>query len=183
MTKRLIAIAGMLLAFSPVSLAQGSSKNMEAELEKQFKKMKADPRYSKAFDDDGDAPKRFPDARKFGVPLAVPANESQTATLLKNLYTAYKTKMPLAAIAAAENIAKTLNNDAEKLGVAAVSGWYNGAQGPAVLLALQASIQKPSDPLILNNLSAMLNMGGASYHALPLLQSLVKNYPENPDGA
>ncbi len=88
--------------------------------------------------------------------------------------------MPIGAIQAAQKASEALGGNADKLGVAGLSAWYNGAQEQGMLLLLQAGTKKPEDPLLLNNIGALLNAGGAARHALPVLHTLAGRYPDNP---
>ena len=170
---------GQAIAQKPLS--EKELEKMAADAEKMAEKVMKDPRYKKAMaaeglgDDYGEEkPQRFPTTNKAmmaSVP-SQPMNKGAMSSYLSNLYTAYKTKMPVGAVQAAQQAGIKLGNDPEKLGVAAVSNWYNGAPKEAILMAITASMKNPDNKLLLNNLGALLNMGGAPYHALPILKNL-----------
>jgi tetratricopeptide (TPR) repeat protein len=137
---------------------------------------------SRTFADDDDRNEVFPIPNKamLATVPAEPMNKGVMSGYLSNLYTAYKTKVPVAAVAAAQQAGIKLGNDPDKLGVAAVTNWYSGAPHEAILMAITASMKKPEDKLLLNNLGALLNLGGAHYHALPIFRTLVHTFPDNP---
>ena len=172
-------------AFAQENMSEKELEELIRRAEKMAEKAKLDPRMKKAMEEEEEAenkPKKFP-ARNNAVLAALPAkpmNNGSMSSYLQNLYTAYKTKMPIGAIQAAQKATETLGGNADKMGVAGVSAWYNGAREEGILMLLQAGAKKPEDPLLLNNLGALLNAGGAARHALPVLQTLVNRYPENP---
>jgi len=165
-------------------MSQKELEKMAAQAEQMAEKVMKDPRYKKAMAeaDEEVTTTSFPVKNKAlmatvpNQPLSKPA----LSTYLNNLYTAYKTKVPVSAVNAAQQAGIKLGNDPDKLGIAAVSSWYNGAPKEAVLMAINASMKKPEDKLLLNNLAALLNMGGAPYHSLPILKTLVSELPDNP---
>jgi tetratricopeptide (TPR) repeat protein len=178
----------MFLFNHAIAQKQFSEKELE-KMAADAEKMTKDPRYKKAMADAGvdtdideDAPERFPTTNKTlmaSVP-SQPMNKGAMSSYLSNLYTAYKTKMPIGAVQAAQQAGIKLGNDPDKLGVAAVTNWYNGAPKEAILMAITASMKNPDNKMLLNNLGALLNMGGAPYHALPILKTLVSEFPNNP---
>jgi tetratricopeptide (TPR) repeat protein len=177
----------LFLISNVLAQKQLSEKELE-QMAAQAEKMMNDPRYKKAMaeagnnDSDEEEPERFPTpnpARMATVP-SQPMNKGVMSSYLSNLYTAYKTKIPIAAVQAAQQAGIKLGNDPDKLGVAAVSNWYNGAPKEAILMSIMASMKNPENKMLLNNLGALLNMGGAPYHALPILKTLVSEFPNNP---
>jgi len=181
----LLFLAGNVLA---QKLSEKDLEKMAAEAEKMAEKVMKDPRYKKAMadagvdEDDDEAPERFPAKNKamMATVPSQPMNKGVMSSYLSNLYTAYKTKMPIGAVQAAQQAGIKLGNDPDKLGVAAVTNWYNGAPKEAILMAITASMKNPDNKILLNNLGALLNMGGAPYHALPILKTLVSEFPNNP---
>lgn len=181
-------LALVLLTGSTIAQENMSEKELEEMIrraEKMAERAKSDPRMKKAMEEaeeEENRPKRFP-ARDNAALAAVPAkpmNNGSMSGYLQNLYTAYKTKMPIGAIQAAQKASEALGGNADKLGVAGLSAWYNGAQEQGILLLLQAGVKKPEDVLLLNNIGALLNAGGAARHALPVLHTLAGRYPDNP---
>ena len=174
---------GLLYIFCLIMGASSHAQKLSAETEALARQIMSDPAFSKAMEnEDDEIKKNFPLPNKTALSAlpATPANEGQMSGYLKKLYTAYKTNLPIGAVDAVQASMKLLGQDGDKLSITSMSSWYNGSQAEATLMALQAGIQKPGDPLILNNLGAMLHMAGASYHALPVLRSLYNRFPENP---
>ncbi|MGN6417887.1 MAG: tetratricopeptide repeat protein [Pseudobacter sp.] len=186
--KYFVLLAMVLLTGSTFAQENMSEKELEEMIrraEKMAEKVQADPRMKKMMEEEEAEerkPKKFP-ARNPALMASLsakPMNSAGMSSYLQNLYTAYKTKMPLSAVQAAQKAAQTLGGDADKLGISGLAYWCNGSQHEAVLMMLQAGIKKPEDPLLLNNLGALLNLGGAARHALPVLRTLASRYPENP---
>jgi tetratricopeptide (TPR) repeat protein len=185
--KKYLLVTLLFFSYTSWSQTRLSDKDLErmiANAEKMANSVMKDPRYKKAMEEEGQGdelqgfPKRNPEllASIPAKPLAKPALSSY----VKNLYTAYKTKLPVAAVSHLQQVEVKTGGDPDKLAAAAISNWYNGGPKEAILMALSASVKNPDDKLLLNNLSAMLNMGGASQHAIPILRTLVSEYPENP---
>lgn len=185
--KFLTVLAMVLLTGSAFAQENMSEKELEAlirKAEKMAEKVKSDPRMKQAMqeEEEENKPKRFP-ARDNIALAAIPAkpmSDGSMSAYLRNLYTAYKTKVPVGAIQAMQKATDAFGGDADKMGIAGLSAWYNGAEEAGVLMLMQAGIKKPEDPLLINNLGALLNASGAARHALPLLHTLVSRYPENP---
>lgn len=185
---RTLFLLPLLFLLSNVLAQKQLSEKDLKQLSAQAEKMMKDPRYKKAMAEAGnndvnnEALERFPSpspARMATVP-SQPMSKGVMSSYLSNLYTAYKTKVPVAAVQAAQQAGIKLGNDPEKLGVAAVTNWYNGAPKEAILMSIAASMKNPDNKMLLNNLGALLNMGGAPYHALPILKTLVSEFPNNP---
>ncbi|WP_127130539.1 tetratricopeptide repeat protein [Pseudoflavitalea rhizosphaerae] len=172
-------------AFAQENMSEKELEELIRRAEKMAEKAKSGPGMKKAMEEEVKAenkPKKFPtrDNAALAALPAKPMSNGNMSSYLQNLYTAYKTKMPVGAIQAAQKATEALGEDADKMGVAGVSAWYNGAPEQGILLLLQAGAKKPEDPLLLNNLGALLNAGGAARHALPVLHTLVSRFPENP---
>lgn len=67
----------------------------------------------------------------------------------------------------------------EATGNAAVGIWISGQMETAVCIIGKASADNASDADLLSNFAAMLSMGGAPHKAIPVLEYLVKQYPDN----
>ncbi|ATP56929.1 hypothetical protein CPT03_10775 [Pedobacter ginsengisoli] len=74
---------------------------------------------------------------------------------------------------------KTNKYDAMAIGNAAVGYWSSGQLELAVYLIGRACADNGSDADMLSNFAAMLSMGGAPHRAIPLLEYLNKQYPDN----
>jgi hypothetical protein len=74
---------------------------------------------------------------------------------------------------------KTNKYTTEATGNEAVGFWMIGRPDIAVYIMGRACSDNASDPDLLSNFAAMLSMGGAPHRALPLLEYLNKQYPDN----
>lgn len=74
---------------------------------------------------------------------------------------------------------KSNKYDAATIGNAAVGYWSSGQLEIAVYLISCACSDNASDADMLSNFAAMLSMGGAPHRAIPLLDYLNKQYPDN----
>lgn len=176
-----------LLSGSAYAQEEMSEKQLEElirKAEKMADKARKDPRFKQAMAEEieeENRPKRFPakDNTLFANLSPTPMTNNGLSGYLQKLYTAYKTKLPVGAVDAAQKASAALNGNADKMGIAGIAAWYNGAKSEGLLLLLQAGAKKPEDGLLLNNVSALLNIGGAPRHSLPVLRTLVQRYPEN----
>ncbi|MBS1563146.1 MAG: hypothetical protein JST39_02105, partial [Bacteroidetes bacterium] len=69
--------------------------------------------------------------------------------------------------------------DAVTIGNAAIGYWANGNLEVAVYMISRACADNASDADMLSNYAAMLSMGGAPHRAIPLLEYLNRQYPDN----
>eukprot|EP01012_Entosiphon_sulcatum_P021934 TRINITY_DN26806_c0_g1_i1.p1 TRINITY_DN26806_c0_g1~~TRINITY_DN26806_c0_g1_i1.p1 ORF type:complete len:562 (+),score=62.82 TRINITY_DN26806_c0_g1_i1:1400-3085(+) len=69
--------------------------------------------------------------------------------------------------------------DAAAIGNAAVGYWSTGQLEVAVYLMSRACADNGTDADMMSNFAAMLSMGGAPHRAIPLLDYLSKQYPDN----
>ena len=171
-------------AFAQQQMSEKQIQELIRKAEKMAERTKADPRFKQAMAEEleeENRPKRFPakDKSLWANLSPTPMTSNGLSGYLQKLYTAYKTKLPLSAVDAAQKAGAALNENADKMGIAGIAAWYNGAKSEGLLLLLQAGSKKPEDALLLNNVSALLNIGGAARHALPVLRTLVQRYPEN----
>ncbi len=67
----------------------------------------------------------------------------------------------------------------EEIGNVALGYWINGDLEPAVFLMSKACSNNSADDDMLSNYAAMLSMGGAPHRAIPVLEYLLKKYPDN----
>lgn len=74
---------------------------------------------------------------------------------------------------------KNNQSDAQMMGNEAIGFWTMGYPAIAVYIAGKASAEDADDDDLLSNFAAMLSMTGAPHKAIPLLEYLVKRYPEN----
>jgi tetratricopeptide (TPR) repeat protein len=95
---------------------------------------------------------------------------------LNELYAQLSKKMPPGIASSVEAMATRYNNDASKMGAAAVAGWYTNYREESLLLIVKAAANNPDNGLLLNNCAAMLNMGGIEQKSIPLLKYLLQSY-------
>ncbi|MES2427872.1 MAG: hypothetical protein V4560_12915 [Bacteroidota bacterium] len=74
---------------------------------------------------------------------------------------------------------KTNKYKAEIIGNEAVGFWTIGSPEIAVYIMGRACADNTYDADLLSNFAAMLSMGGAPHRAIPLLEYLAKQYPDN----
>lgn len=67
----------------------------------------------------------------------------------------------------------------EAIGNAAVGIWITEQMETAVCIMAKTSADNATDTDLLSNFAAMLSMGGAPHKAIPVLEYLVKLYPDN----
>ncbi len=128
---------------------------------------------------DEDIPK-FP---KFNPAVieALPKINSQTAltSYITELHIRFLKKINPELIASFKEIQSQLENDPEKMASAALSAWYSQAPSQSILLITKAAMQSKASDLTMNNLGAILNMGGLELRAIPILTYLVNQFPNN----
>ena len=106
--------------------------------------------------------------------------KAELVAYCSDLYKQLAGKISPAKVKAVNDVIAKPGSNSYKNNLIAVSAWYNGAVEEAILLATKAAAQNPDDDVILNNLSAMLNMGGLEQKAIPILKTLLQKYPDNP---
>lgn len=74
---------------------------------------------------------------------------------------------------------KSNKYNATAIGNAALGYWVNGNLEIAVYMTGRSCAESVSDADLLSNFAAMLSMGGAPHRAIPLLEYLNKQYPDN----
>ncbi len=67
----------------------------------------------------------------------------------------------------------------QAIGNAAVGIWISGQLETAMCIMGKACADNATDADLLSNFAAMLSMGGATHKAIPVLEYLVKQYPDN----
>lgn len=105
--------------------------------------------------------------------------KAELVSFLNDLYTRLSKKMPSAIHSSVQSIAAKYNNDGNKMGDAAVAGWYRDYREEALLLIIKAAANNPGDGLLLNNCAAILNMSGIEQKAIPVLKYVLQSYPGN----
>lgn len=105
--------------------------------------------------------------------------KNELVSFLNDLYTQLSKKLTPGVAASVQSIAAKYNNDGNKMGDAAVMGWYTNCREEALLLIIKAAINRPDDGILLNNCAAILNMSGIEQKAIPLLKYVLQSYPTN----
>lgn len=125
---------------------------------------------------------QFPEKNKLLL-ASIPKNiftQAELVSYCNVLYKQLSAKIDPAKIKAVNAGLITLGENAYKLNLAAVASWYNGAPEEALLMAIKGVTLDPGYDVLLNNVAAMLNLGGLEYKAIPILKILLEKYPDNP---
>jgi hypothetical protein len=179
---------------------QGMSDADMKKLQEQMKELDKLPNGAEMKKMAQEAMNRIEQGQKSGMMTATAAssgfpkpNTAVLATIPKKTFTAAELKEYVAAIyqkilekssdGEKKEIAQMIEKYKDKLTLhqLAVYGWYF-AKSPmeAVALMAQACLKDMSDGLMLNNLSALLILGGAPEKAVPILRYLVSKHPQDP---
>ncbi|MES1222787.1 MAG: hypothetical protein ABUT20_45265, partial [Bacteroidota bacterium] len=112
---------------------------------------------------------------------ALPKINSQTGltSYIADLHNHFIKKINPELVASFKLIQSQLENDPEKMASAALSAWYSQAPSQSILLITKAAMQSKASGLTMNNLGAILNMGGLELRAIPILTYLVNQFPNN----
>jgi tetratricopeptide (TPR) repeat protein len=106
-------------------------------------------------------------------------SKTEMVSFLNDLYSQLSKKLAPAIGVSVQSIAAKYNNDGNRMGDAAVSGWYSNYQEEALLLIIKAAITTPDNNLLMNNCAALLNMSGIEQKAIPVLKYLLQSAPDN----
>ena len=98
---------------------------------------------------------------------------------LNDIYSQLSKKLPGGITSSVQSIAAKYNNDGNKMGDAAVTGWYTNYREESLLLIIKAAANNPDNGLLLNNCAAILNMSGIEQKAIPILKYILQTYPES----
>lgn len=191
MVHRFTILFLLFLLFQTISIPVNAQTDAEAE--KLMKKAQSiidnnksndDDIYTTGFEDvdEEELLLKIP-PKKARVLSAIPKktlSKSELAAYILDLKNQLLKKIDPSRVQASKSALQTLGSQVDKIQIEAISTWYNGLQQEAMLLLLEATIKDPDDPLLLNNLAAFLNMGGAPQKAIPILQNLLLSFPENP---
>ncbi len=105
--------------------------------------------------------------------------KTELVIFLDDLYTQLSKKMPAGVASSVQSMVAQYKNDGNKMGDAAVFGWYTSHKEEAILLIIKAAALKPDNGLLLNNCAALLNMSGIEQKAIPILKYVLQSYPNN----
>ncbi len=98
---------------------------------------------------------------------------------LNEVYARLSKKMLPRINSSAQSLAAKYNNDGNKMGDAAVIGWYTNYREESLLLIIKAAAINPDNGVLLNNCAALLNMSGIEQAAIPVLKYIIQSYPGN----
>jgi Tfp pilus assembly protein PilF len=128
---------------------------------------------------DDDIPK-FPKFNPAEIESLPKINSKAALTsYVTELHTRFLKKINPELIASFKQIQSQLENDPEKMASAALAAWYSEAPSQSILLITKAAMQSKASDLTMNNLGAILNMGGLESRAIPILNYLVGQFPDN----
>src|ERR1035437_3708606 len=86
--------------------------------------------------------------------------KAELVSFLNDTYSQLSKKLPAGISSSVQSIAAKYNNDGNKMGNAAVAGWYTDYREEPLLLIIKAAANSPDNGLLLNNCAAILHMGG-----------------------
>jgi tetratricopeptide (TPR) repeat protein len=180
--------AGLTFSFLIVlSVSYAQKVPSKAELDKLMKqvndmaeKAKKDPRMA-AFTEQANEAIPFGQKNKKAIAALSdhPLTGPEIKSFLNNIKTEVLKKVGASAKESVKKAAVSFGDNVEKLDAAAVMAWYNSSPQQALLLSLEAGVQNTSNLLALNNLAAILNLGGVPYKAVPILKTIVQEVPQN----
>src|SRR5450759_3580036 len=101
----------------------------------------------------------------------------ELVSFLNDIYSQLSKKVPAGISSSVQSIAAKYNNDGNKMGDAAIVGWYTNYWEESLLLIIKAAANSPENGLLLNNCAAILNMGGIEQKAIPILKYILQSYP------
>ncbi len=130
--------------------------------------------------DDPDAKPKFP-KRDPAVLEAIPRISSQAAltSYVSDLHNQFLKKINPELVASFRQIETKLENDGNKMTATAISAWYSEAPSQSILLITKAALKPKASDITMNNLGAILNLGGLENKSLPILRWLESQYPQN----
>lgn len=105
--------------------------------------------------------------------------KAELVSFLDDLYSQLSKKLTSGVAASVQSITLKYNNDGNKMGDAAVTGWYTNYQEEALLLIIKAAANNPENGVLLNNCAALLNMSGIEQKAIPILKYVLQSYAGN----
>ena len=105
--------------------------------------------------------------------------QTELISFLNEVHTRLAKKLAPAISSSVQSIAVKYNNNGNKMGNAAIGGWYTNYREEALLLIIKAAMANPGDGVLLNNCAAILNMSGLEQIAIPLLKYILQSYPDN----
>ena len=125
-------------------------------------------------------PKR--DAVRIASISKLPLTKTALPAYLQSVHQKLQSRFPSSMIVKADELYKSIKSkygSTMAVANAAVGFWAFGKAAPALLLMSNACVEAGGDTDYLNNFAAMLSMSGGEQLALPLLNYLNKQYPQN----
>jgi len=196
-------VALLLLAGSLMPASRAQSGDTGADAYKQLQQMQNDPRFKQAMDNPqvrdamkeatknaGTSPALSGGVARVGLPkrdaarLATVSRVAPTAEQLRayvpRVHAAVMNLLPADQRSAVQDLIGQLKAEGSGALEAGASGlWMLGKPDLAVLLMGQAASDNPAQPNTLNNYAAFLTMLGAEPQAIPMLQRLAQEYPND----
>lgn len=125
-------------------------------------------------------PKR--DAVRIASISKLPLTKTALPVYMQSVHQKLQSRFPSSMILKADELYKSIKSkygSTMAVANAAVGFWAFGKAAPALLLLSRACADDPANDNHLNNFAAMLSMSGGEQIALPLLNYLNKQYPQN----
>jgi tetratricopeptide (TPR) repeat protein len=122
---------------------------------------------------------KFP-AKNMALLSSIPKNiftRAELVIFLNDTYSQLSKKLPVGINRSVETVAMKYKNNGNKMGDAAVTGWYTNYREESLLLIIKAAATNPDNGVLLNNCAALLNMGGIEQKAIPILKYILQSYP------
>lgn len=125
-------------------------------------------------------PKR--DAVRIAAISKLPLTKTTLPVYMQSVYQKLQSRFPSSMILKADELYNSIMakyGSTMAVANAAVGLWAFGKAAPALLLMSKACVEDPGNTDCLNNFAAMLSMSGGEQLALPLLNYLNKQHPQN----
>ncbi|HLG40048.1 MAG TPA: hypothetical protein VI461_10280, partial [Chitinophagaceae bacterium] len=100
-------------------------------------------------------------------------------SFLNDLYEQLSKKLTPGVSASVQAMVTQYKNDGNKMGDAAIMGWYSSHAEEAVLLIVKAAAINPGNEVLLSNCAALLTMSGIEQKAIPILKYTLQSYPNS----
>jgi len=111
--------------------------------------------------------------------MAINMTAANRQEILKKLLYDIQKNLTPSQLQEIEDLSRSAGGDALELADMGVLLYYKGLKAIGFWCLAQAASFQPDNDYILNNLTGILNMGGAAPRSLPILRYLVKKYPNN----
>jgi tetratricopeptide (TPR) repeat protein len=124
---------------------------------------------------------KFP-AKNTVLLLALPKKiftKAELINFLNDLYDQLSKELTPGVAASVQSIVTNYKNDGNKMGDAAIMGWYSSHTEEAILLIVKAAAINPGNEVLLNNCAALLTMSGIEQKAIPILKYILQSYPNS----